>query len=135
MFLFFLRCERQRLHHSQFAGQNVLNGKEWHMRCAVIAWLPRAHEIDVNHPHILTIFNVQLFFVSLTNLLKSLSADVPLCILASRICTVHTVGLVSTNICCLNVDSDSHMVMTALMVMLSSNWHSRDFSICQQFHR
>lgn len=45
------------------------------MRCAVIAWLPRAHEID------------------------------------------------------------SHMIMTALMVMLSSNWHSRDFSICQQFHR
>jgi hypothetical protein len=105
------------------------------MRCAVIAWLPRAHEIGVNHPHILTIFNVHLFFVSLTNLLKSLSADVPLCILASRVCTVHTVGLVSTNICCLNVDSDSHMVMTALMVMLSSNWHSRDFSICQQFHR
>jgi hypothetical protein len=51
------------------------------------------------------------------------------------VCTVHTVGLVSTNICCLNVDSDSHMIMTALMVMLSSNWHSRDFSICQQFHR
>jgi hypothetical protein len=64
MFLFFLRCERQRLHHSQFAGQNVFNGKEWHMRCAVIAWLPRAHEIGVNHPQILTIFNVHLFFVS-----------------------------------------------------------------------
>jgi hypothetical protein len=96
------------------------------MRCAVTAWLPRAHEIGVNHP---------MFFVSLTNLLNSLSADVPLCILASHVCTVHTVGFVSTNICCLNVDSASHMVMTALMVILSSNWHSIDFSICQEFHR
>ncbi len=36
---FFSFNVKKKLHHPKFEGQNVLNGNEWHTRCALIAWL------------------------------------------------------------------------------------------------